>query len=135
MFNSREFGWSDVDIALQGKLLTKAVAVEHTESQEVKKMRGKGVKPFGIKAGNIDVKGKIEMYKSEFDVLLAQTGNKGVSGLKDLTLTVAYTNEAGDLAVNTVVGIVVTEIGQGVKQGDMEIIIPLPFEALDIKYA
>lgn len=133
-FNSKEYGWSEVDIAINGKPLGRAVSVEYTEKQESKKLRGKGRKPFAIKGGNIDVAGKIEMYQSEFDVLLALTGNKGVAGFVDLTITVAFQDDAGGLSTRAIIGALVTEIGEAVKQIDMEIIVPLPFDAMDIKY-
>jgi hypothetical protein len=133
-FNSKEYGWAEVDIAINGKPLGRAVSVEYTEKQEVKKLRGKGKKPFAIKGGNIDVVGKIEMHQSEFDILLALTGNKGVAGFADLTITVAFQDSDGGLSTRAIVGALVTEIGETVKQSDMEIIVPLPFEAMDIKY-
>ena len=133
-FNSKEYDWADVEIAIGGKILTRAVSVEYTEKQESKKQRGKGRKPFHIAGGNIDVSGKIEMYQSEFDTLLALTGNKGVAGFRDLTITVAFANADGGLSTRAIIGGLVTEIGEAVKQEDMEIIVPLPFEALDIKY-
>lgn len=133
-FNSKQFDWSSVQLAIEGKPITGAVSVEYTEKQEVKKQRAKGTKPFAIATGNIDVTGKLEVYQSEFDVLLALTGNKGVAGFKNLTITVAFQNEQGGLSTRAIIGAVVTEIGESVKQGDMEIMVSLPFEALDIKY-
>jgi hypothetical protein len=132
-FNSNEYAWKDIVIAVNGKPMLRATAVGYTESQEVKKLRGKGTKPFKIATGNIDLKGKIEMYQSEFDVLLAATGNKGVAGFTDLIVTIAFESE-GSLSTRSLIGVCVTEIGEGVNQGDLDIIVPLPFEALDIKY-
>lgn len=133
-FNSKEYGWAEVDIAINGKPMLRATAVEYTEKQESKKLRGKGRKPFALKGGNIDVAGKIEMYQSEFDLLLALTGNKGVAGFVDLTITVAFQDVDGGLSTRSIIGALVTEIGESVKQSDMEIMVPLPFEAMDIKY-
>lgn len=133
-FNSTEYSWSEVDIAINGKPLLRAVAVEYTEKQEAKKLRGKGKKPFHIAGGNIDVTGKIEVYQSEFDTLLALTGNKGIAGFRDMTITVSFQNNEGGLSTRAIIGALVTEIGESVKQGDTEIMVPLPFEALDIKY-
>ena len=133
-FNSREYSWADVEVAIGGVLLDRCVAVEYTEKQDSKKLRGKGRKPFAIQGGNIDVSGKLEVYQSVFDKMLALTGNKGVAGFKDLTISVAFANAEGGLSTRTLIGCLVTEIGEAVKQEDMEIIVPLPFDAMDVKY-
>jgi hypothetical protein len=134
-FNSKEYKWTDLDIAINGKLLTKCQSVEYTEKVETEKIRGKGNKAYEIADGNVDVSGSIEVLQSDLETLMLLTGNKGVLGLRDLTITVAYKNiDSGRLSTRSIIGARITEIGEPIKQGEMKIVCKLPFEALDIIY-
>lgn len=133
-FNSREYNWSDCNIAFEGKLLTKAVAVEYSEKINREYIRGKGNKPQSINDGDYSVEGSVEMHQSEFEALLLLTGNKGIVGLRDLNLTVAFASASdGRISTRSIIGVCITEWKEAYKSGDTHSTVTLPFMALDIK--
>lgn len=133
-FNSKEYDWSHIEIAFQGKLMTRATAVSYEESIDAKPMHAKGFKAFDIGDGNHSLSGSIEMFQSEYSTLLLLTGNKGITPMKGLILTVAFSNEDRPLETRSLIGVRVTKGGEGVKQGDGEIKVTLEFIATDIKF-
>lgn len=134
-FSSEEYTWSDLDIAVNGVILGKCQSVEYMEKIETEILRGKGRKGFQVADGNHSVEGSLELLQSEAEQMLALTGNKGIMGLRDLTITVAYKEiESGRLSVRSIVGVRITENGETIKQGDMKIVVKFPFVALDINY-
>ena len=133
-FNSREYQWSDLEIVLEGKLLTKAVAVEYGEKINREYIRGKGNKAQGINDGDYSVEGSLELHQSEFDALEKLTGNKGIVNMRDLTLTVAYASTAdGRISIRSIIGVAITDWKEAYKSGDTHGTVTLPFMALDIK--
>ncbi len=52
----------------------------------------------------------------------------------DLDIQVSYVDSAGTLTIDRIVGASFSELPQGLKEGDMNQEIALPFVALDIEY-
>ncbi|MGX7686813.1 hypothetical protein ACWA1C_06575 [Flectobacillus roseus] len=134
-FNSKDYTWSSCNIAIEGKLLARAKAVEYGEEIDRKELYGKGNKAQDIQDGNIAIKGFVEMLQSDFENILLLTGNKGIAGLRDMNITVAYAASDGRISTRSIIGAAVTEWKEGLKQGDTEMPVRIPFIALDVKMA
>lgn len=132
-FNSKEYSWSDLNVAVNGKIMTKCVAIEYGEKIDREYVRGMGRMPIDINDGDVDVSGVIEFKQSDFEDLLVLTGNIGVRGLRDLDVTVAYSNTGGRISIRNIIGVACTEWKEGYKSGDKSGNVLLPFMALDVK--
>lgn len=134
-FDSNEYDWNALDLAINGMVLTKLQSVQYEESVETEILRGKGKKGFKVADGNYDISGNLEMLQSDAERLMLLTGNKGVLGLKDLTITIAFKDlESGRLSTRSIISARITKIGEPVKQGEMKIVVNCPFVALDLTY-
>ncbi len=132
-FNSKEYSWSDISVAMNGKLLTKCVSVEYGEKIDREYVRGRGSKPMDINDGDYSVDGTLEIHQSDFEDLLLLTGNTGIRGLRNLDLTVAFVNTTGRISTRAIIGVAITEWKESYKSGDKSAPVSLPFMALDIK--
>jgi hypothetical protein len=131
-FNSEEHDWTDMAIAWEGKVLARVTKVMFKEKVELEALYGAGRKPFAVKQGNYSVEGSVEMFKSDFNNLLKITKNKGVLGMTEMVITIAFglTNAP---EIITIIGVTVSDAGLETKQGDKSIKIDLPFIAIDLK--
>lgn len=93
---------------------------------------GKGGEPIGVQDGNRSYEGSLKCQQSEFDKLVA-SGDKGVKGLKNLTIQWAFEKE-GRISTRVFNGVRITEIGEDYKQGDKfaEVEFPFIFTSINI---
>lgn len=128
-----EYSWGNVEIAINGRVIVMALGLSFKESIERELIYGKGNSPLTINDGNIKNEGELTIHQSELDKLLNSTGNIGVKGLKDLTITAAYVKE-GRITTRIFVQVAITELGEEVKQNDKFIEVKLPFIFLKVIY-
>lgn len=121
-----EYGWKDVEIAVQGRLVVGALGIKFTEEVEAELVYGKGNEPLGINDGNVKYEGEIKIHQSELDKLLNGTGNQGTKGLRDLMITSAYIKD-GRITTRSFVGCRITSLGEEFNQNDKFAEITLPF--------
>ena len=133
-YDSREYGWSDIAIDINGRDITGITSLKYTEKMEVEELYAKGAYPHSIQTGNISIEGEIEVTQSEYEALV-KAGNGSVLKLRALTATVCYGNPAnGDTMLkDRITGIQITEGGKEFKQGDKMTKVKLPFKATGLK--
>ena len=133
MFNSRQYEFADLTLALGGRDLTGFRGLKYSSKQEKEPVYGKGNQPLHIQKGNISHEGEITMLQSELETLRA-AGNGSVLGLR-LDAVAAYGNPSkGDVLVTDfILGIEFTEDGKELKQGDKFMEVTLPFICMSIK--
>ena len=128
MFNSKEYEWADVSAVIAGRSVTGLRGVEYKTSQEKEALYAKGNKPHGIQRGNKSYDGTITILQSELaaggDVLDAR-----------FNIIVSYGNPSyGDnIKTDLLVGVEITEVPKGLKQGDKFMEVALPIIMLDVK--
>ncbi|MCX8018934.1 MAG: hypothetical protein N2747_00400 [Chitinophagaceae bacterium] len=132
-FNSRQYEWADLRLSLGGREITAIRAVKYTEKVEREVVYGKGNKPLSIQSGNYSYEGEITLLQSEYESLQKSAGPKGLLSLQ-LDVVVSYGNPANGDAMTTdrIEGLMFTEAGKELKQGDKFMEITLPFIALNI---
>lgn len=131
MFELNEFGWKDIEIAVNGRVLAGALGIDFSEEIERELIYGKGNYPVGINDGNVKNEGELTLHQSELEKIIQATGNKGVMGLRDLTISLAYVKE-GRITNRTLVKVAITKIQEAYKQNDKfaEITVPFIFQSI-----
>lgn len=132
MFNTDEFGWKDLSVAVNGRTMAALLGVKWSQKVERSLIWGKGNDPIGIQDGNVSYEGELKMHQSELTKLLNSTGNRGAKGLKGMTFNLAYQNDS-KIETRTLVSCAISEIGEEYKQGDPFAEIALPFIFLGVK--
>lgn len=133
MFDTRQYEYADITIALGGRIITGLRGVKYSSKQEKEAVYGKGNEPMHIQKGNISYEGEVTLLQSELETLRL-AGKGSVLGLR-LDAVVAYGNPSkGDvLIVDKIRGIEFTEDGKEMKQGDKFMEVTLPFICLRIE--
>ncbi|GAB1403044.1 hypothetical protein MASR1M74_02220 [Lentimicrobium sp.] len=133
MFDTRQYEYADITLALGGRIITGLRGVKYSSKQEKEAVYGKGNEPMHIQKGNISYEGEVTLLQSELETLRL-AGKGSVLGLR-LDAVVAYGNPSqGDvLIVDKIRGIEFTEDGKEMKQGDKFMEVTLPFICLRIE--
>lgn len=132
-YESNQYGWKDLEVSVNGRPLADILGFEFSEEIESELIYGKGNKPIAIQDGNIKYEGNLIIHKSELDRLIASTGNRGIVGLRNLTITSAMVKDGG-ISTRTFVKCRITKLPEGWKQNDKFAEITCPFIFLDILY-
>ncbi|MGV4413871.1 hypothetical protein [Chryseobacterium sp. T1] len=131
-FDSKQYSWSDVSVVVGGRIVTGVQSVEYTRKQAKSILRGRGNKGHRILRGDEDCDGTIEVWQSELEAMTRDAPNKNVLKLS-FDLTVAYVPEDGGQTVTDICKTCeITEVKKGIKTGDGNMIIQLPFIFLDL---
>ena len=135
-FNSVEYAWKDIEVVLLGRPLVRILEVEYTVETEQKVLYGRGKKGLGIQSMNESVSGSITIGQSELEAMTAKV-NEVAPGAKltDFVLDLNIGYLAGtDIIRDRVVSLKFSQIPKSMKQGDADMEVKLPFQALDIEY-
>lgn len=133
MFDSRQYEFADLTLALGGRVITGFRGIKYSSKQEKELVYGKGNQPQSIQKGNISHEGEITLLQSELETLRL-AGKGSVLGLR-LDAVVIYGDPAnGDVLVTDKIrGIEFTEDAKELKQGDKFMEVTLPFICLRIE--
>lgn len=136
MVNGIEYSWEDIQIIVSGKTapLDGAVEIEYTTKKEHFNIHARGDKPRSTGRGKVDYNGKLVLLQSEYEswVKTFPVGVK-VTDLYGVNITIAYAPAALAGTVDQCIGCRFTEVKKGMKTGDGNQVIELPFIAFDIK--
>lgn len=132
-FSLNEYGWKDVEVSVDGRILVGALGVKFSDSIERELLYGKGNKPLGVQDGNVKYEGELTIHQGELEKLIQATGNKGAEGLKNLTIVFSYSKE-GRITTRTLIGCAATSIGEEYKQNDKFATVAVPFIFTEIVY-
>lgn len=131
-FDSKQYSWSEVTVVVGGRILTGIQEVEYTIKQEKSILRGRGNKGHRIVRGNKDCDGKLQVWQSEYEAMERDAPDGDILKL-EFDTTVAYVPEDGGQTVTNICKTCeVTEVKKGIKQGDANMLIDLPFIFLDL---
>lgn len=127
-FDSREYEWADISLALGGRDITGIRAIKYSEKVEAEPLYAKGRYPHSIQKGNISFEGEIGVTQSEYEALV-KAGNGSVLNLTGISAVCSYGNPLnGDAMISdSITGIQITGTGKEWKQGNKSIDIALPF--------
>ena len=135
-FNSIEYAWKDIEVTFLGRIIARILEIEYTTEVEKKHIYGRGKKPLGIQTGNEKATGQLTIGQSELEAMIrkAQQIKPGAKPTDmSFNINIAYIKDVA-IVRDRVVGISLTQIPKGMKQGDTDMQVKLPFLALDIEY-
>ncbi len=134
-FNSKEYSWADVEIQMQGRKVVGARGVKYKTSQEKEAIYGSGNEPKAIARGNKSYEGEIELLQSELEALTATAGSGAdIVDIVPFDIIVAYAPKDGGAITTDIIQFAeFTEVEKGMKQGDKNMEVTLPFIALGIQ--
>jgi hypothetical protein len=129
-FNSTEFAWKDIEVVMLGRPVVRILEVEYSEEVEKKHIYGRGSKPVGIQKGNRKFSGSLMIGQSELIALIEALGDPLAN---TFDISVSY-RKGTDLTRDRICGVDLTTISKGMKQGDTDMNVKLPFMCMDVKH-
>lgn len=139
LVNGRQYEWADISLILGGRMVVGCRGINYKESQDKALLYGKGNRPISIQRGNKKYDGNVTMLQSEVETLkeLARATHGPSGSILDLNLNavVCYGDPSkGDVMLTDLLyNIQFTEVDKGMKQGDQNMEVSLPFIFTDLK--
>ncbi|MBA4196583.1 MAG: hypothetical protein C0459_03420 [Chitinophaga sp.] len=134
--NGVEYEWGDITVTTLGRTLERVLEIEYDVKVSKKHLYGRGKKPKGIGGSNEEPTGSITIGQSEFEAMIrsAQALKPNVK-ITDIVLDLqVHYLQGTDLVKDRIIQLEFTEAAKGMKQGDSDMMIKMPFLALDIQY-
>mgnify|MGYP005992647497 CR=1 FL=1 len=129
---SKQYSWADYSVAYGGRILEGVTGLDYTYKQEKSILRGRGTKGHEILKGNKDYEGKIMLWQSEVERMIADAPDNDILSLR-FNITEAFVpTEGGQTVINILQDVEITELPKSFKQGDANQIIELSFIFLDL---
>ncbi|MGM8362134.1 hypothetical protein ACSV4D_09490 [Flavobacterium sp. ARAG 55.4] len=133
IYSSKNYSWNDISIAIGGRIIEGIEDVEYTAKQDKAVLRGRGGKGHGITRGNKDFEGKITLWQSEVESMIKDAPNKDILSLSFDVIWSFVPEDGGATVTDVLTTCEITEYKKGMKQGDKNMLIELPFIFLDVK--
>lgn len=134
VFNSNEYAWVDIKVMLLGREVTGLRGMEYKVKRQKEALFATGMKARGIQKGKKEYEGTITILQSELIALDRAAQEKGYEDITDIDfdIIVSYLPDNSVITTDKVVNASITEIPRGMKEGDLQMEIALPFIALDV---
>lgn len=135
VFNTNEYAWVDVKVALLGREVIGLRGIEYKVKRQKEALFAAGKRARGIQKGKKEYEGTITLLQSEMIALDRAAQEKGYEDITDIDfdVIVSYVPETGVVTTDKIVNVSITEIPKGLKVDDLQMEIALPFIALDVE--
>lgn len=131
---SKQYGWNDISIAFGGRIIEGCSEVEYTKKQEKEILRGRGKIGHGILRGNVTVEGKITIWQSELEAMIKDAPDNDILSMQ-FDIIWSFAASASDPSVTDIIQTCeFTEYKKALKQGDKNMMVELPFTALNVAH-
>jgi hypothetical protein len=130
--SSAQFSWNDITISIGGRILDGVTDVEYTAKQEKSVLRGRGSKGYKILRGEKDFDGKITLWQSEIEAMIASAPNKDILALEFDIIWAFVPLGGGPIVIDILQTCEIKEYKKAMKQGDKNMLVELPIMFLDI---
>lgn len=133
-FNSNEYAWIDITVVLLGRPVVGLRGIEYKIKHQKEVLYAAGRKGRGVQKGKKEYEGTITILQSEIIALDRAAQEKGYDDITDIDfdIIVSYMPNNGIITTDKVVNASITEIPRGMKEGDLQMEVALPFLALDV---
>lgn len=133
--NNKEYAWGDMMVVLFGRPIVGITGVEYKAKKAKETKHGSGRNPKSIQHGKREYEGTLTLTQSELIALNQAARAKGYKDILDVDFDIVITYEAGlVITVDKICCASITELPSGMKDGDAQAEISLPFVALDIEF-
>jgi hypothetical protein len=130
-FNTKEYAWSNVEIAMLGRVLIRVRGVKYASKKEKEYLHARGENPHSIQSGNKTYEGELMLLQSELEAIQRQLGaTEDITDLDPFNITVVYKPKGvGSLVTHILKNVEFTEDNREIKQGDkwQELTLPIMF--------
>lgn len=132
IFDSKECEWIDLQVYLAGAFLIKLRGIKYKSKKSKELYHAGGDEPHSIQSGNREYEGEIKIGKNALDSLNRAAIAAGGTDCLDLSFDVVVkwaAKGSRTMAIDTLVGVEITEYEIGMDQGAkfMDVTLPIMF--------
>lgn len=129
-----EYAWVDIKVVILGRIVGGLRGIEYKVKQQMEALYASGRKARGIQRGKKEYEGTITLLQSELIALDRAAQEKGYEDITDISFDVVVSYIPDNMVVTTdkILHVSITEIPRGMKEGDLQMEVALPFIALDV---
>ena len=132
--NNKEYAWGDITVVVFGRPLVGITGIEYKPKKAKEVKHGWGRNPKSIQHGKREYEGTLTLMQSELIALNQAARAKGYKDILDVDFDIIITYEAGlVVTVDKICCASITDFNLGMKEGDAQAEISLPFVALDVE--
>ena len=131
VISSKQYSWNDISVAFGGSIHEGVTDIEFTAKQDKSVLRGRGAKGHNILRGDKDFEGKITLWQSLIEEMIAEAPNKDLLSLSFDIIWSFVPEDGGATVVDVLKTVEIKEFKKGMKQGDKNMLVELPFMFLD----
>lgn len=134
-YNSKEYTYCDITVFLLGRPVGGLRGIEYKSKKNKEAIFGAGRKARSIQHGKREYEGTLTILQSELTALDRAAVEAGYEDCLDLDfdIVVTYLSPNGIVSTDRIIQASVSEAPKGMKEGDMNMEIALPFICLDIE--
>lgn len=134
MINGNEYAFEDIEIVILGRPLVGFTGIEYSTKKDKTYIHARGAKTKSIGRGQETSSGTLSLLQSEVEAIQRQLP-KGVK-ITDIyfNITVAYAPLGGVITIDHIKEAHPEELKKGMKTGDGNMTIDIPFKCVDIIY-
>ncbi len=133
--NNKEYAWGDITVVVFGRPIVGITGIEYKAKKTKETKHGWGRYPKSIQHGKREYEGTLTLMQSELIALNQAARAKGYKDVLDVDFDIIVTYESGlVVTVDKICCASITELPSGMKEGDSQAEIALPFVALDVDY-
>ncbi len=124
--SKKQFGWKDFTLAYGGRISEGVTGFETSKKKEKKFLYGRGSDPHEILSGNNSYEGKIKLWQSEVERMIADAPDNDILKLRFNVTEALVPEDGGQTVINIYEDVEITEYSKSFNQGDTNQIIELP---------
>jgi len=136
MINQVEYAWQNMTITAMGRTFERITDIEYDVEVDKKNIYGRGSKSKGVQPGREKPGGSMTIGQSELEAMIrsAQEG-RPTAKLTDIVFDIQIHYLLGtDIVKDRIYQATFTKQPKGMKEGDGEMTVKLPFMCTDILY-
>lgn len=129
-----EYAWVDIKVVALGRTIGGLRGIEYKVKHQMEPLFATGKKARGIQRGKKEYEGTITLLQSELIALDRAAQEKGYDDITDISFDVIVSYLPDNMVITTdkILNVSISEIPRGMKEGDLQMEIALPFIALDV---
>lgn len=133
--NNKEYAWGDIAVTLWGRPVLGITGIEYSTKQTKEARFGMGRQAKSIQHGKCEHEGTLTIMQSELIALNQAAKAKGYKNILGVDLEIVVSYQADVIVtVDKICCASFTTIPSGMKEGDLQAEIAMPFIAMDIEY-
>ena len=136
-FDSQECAWTDMQVFLNGKMITKISGIKYKKSVEKEPIYGAGDEPLSIQRGQKKYTGELKLKKGSIDDINRAAKQVGFADALDMFGLIIVVNYKPTLnrpmQQDTLIGTEFIEFEKGWESNAKEMPVTVPFVFLSLK--